>query len=460
MVKLGSSIYKVLDGSWMLQDGVYYRYKEENSIFQIRDIGENVVYEGEMKRVHRAEGTLCASHGYGVENRNQQRYIGLWKNGMYHGFGVVLFHTYDRFCIEHIGFYQKGKRHGVGRVFFPDQGLRYVGHFRFGEYDGYGIQYTRSRKLKYEGFFKKGKYEGIGKEFYLHGKIYRFGFFKKGKAHGEIIEYLPNGFVYYNGSMKDNQYSGNGILWTTISKYQGQFRRNDFHGIGYFQSDDNYFYEGCFRKNRFHGNGILYIRDRQRLYHGEFCGGLVHGFAKYFHNNILVYKGMFKNGVYHGKGVYQNKTQEFFQGNALGNEKLSFQDESVIKQMIETNTLEKVKSITKKKLALYAEKYNFPFHKRDAKRKIMVKFCQHYQTMIQTNSIDPETDLFGNPIVVACLGNDHGIYDLHSMQEFFRTNDKNEYVHHPYHWTADNQYVPKFPVVHEGRVLSDYTILK
>lgn len=429
-------------------------------MFIIKDEHGVIVYEGEMRRYNKAKGIgVFMFHGYGVQNTSRHRYLGLWKHGMHHGFGVTLCRDEQRFYIEHIGFYHRGKAHGLGRKFFSNLSLRYIGNFHKGMFHGYGLTYTKSRKLKYEGFFKRNKYEGIGKEYYLHGKIFRFGYFKDGKAHGEIIEYLPNGFVYYNGSMKDNQYSGNGILWTTISKYEGEFWKNDFHGIGMFQSDDNYFYEGRFWKNRFHGNGILYIRDRQRLYYGEFVHGFVHGFAKYYQNNILIYRGMFKHGIYHGKGIFHNKQKKFFQGVVLSDDKLSFQTESIIKQMIEKNKMDKLDSVTKRNLQLYAKKYQMPFHKKDNKGKILQKFIQHYQKMIQNDSVESNIDLFGNQIEVACLGNDQGIYDLKSMMEYFRTNEQNIYVHHPYHWTNENNYIPKFPIVNEGKILSSYTIM-
>lgn len=450
----------MVDEKRMLHCGTEYFYTCSDSIFVIRDQENFIFYEGEMRKYSTTDGVgVYMFHGYGVRNLKGRRYLGLWKHGMHHGFGVTLCSLDGRFYIEHIGFYHKGFKHGLGRKFFPNWSMCYVGHFYKGLFHGYGLQYTKSRKLKYEGFFKKGKYEGIGKEYYLHGKVFRFGYFKDGKANGEIIEYLPNGFVYYNGSMKNNEYCGNGMLSTTISKYKGEFWKNDFHGVGMFQSDDNFFYEGRFRRNRFDGKGILYIRESQRLYHGQFSQGFVHGFAKYYQNNMLIYRGMFQHGIYHGKGIYQDKKKKFFQGVVVSDDQLSFQRESFIKQMMEKNNCEKLTSVTKKDLSLYAKKYHMPFHKKDNKAKILQKFIQHYQKMIQEGPDDQNIDLFGNKIEVPCLGNDQGIYDLKSMKEYFRTNDQNIYVHHPYHWTNENTLVPKFPVVHEGRVLSSYTVI-
>ena len=51
---------------------------------------------------------------------------------------------------------------------------------------------------------------------------------------------------------------------------------------------------------------------------------------------------------------------------------------------------------------------------------------------------DLEDDLFGNPIMTPCLGNDGQIYDIESMNYLFQKNEQGEYVNIPYKYNENN----------------------
>jgi hypothetical protein len=119
-------------------------------------------------------------NGYGVWEavpHDGYKYYGQWKNGNYHGYGIVFFA--DGF--SYIGEWEEGNRHGIGTLISPNyrytgewvndseygkgfliypSGKKYIGDFKNDEYDGYGILYNPDGSIKQKGFWKKGKFIG------------------------------------------------------------------------------------------------------------------------------------------------------------------------------------------------------------------------------------------------------------------------------------------------------------
>lgn len=435
----------------------HYRVYTSGNGYKILDFKSNCcIYRGECKQW---KETL-RFHGYGIYINHKNIFWGNWKQGRLHGFGVVFsIKENDPLCTNYIGFFRNGNLHGFGKLYSSQRKLEYIGEFSNGKFHGYGKKFVNNGKIKYDGFFKHGKYEGIGKEYYRHGRLFRFGFFKHGQAHGKIVEYLPNGFLYYNGEMKHNEYCGNGTMITNILRYQGKFRQSNFHGKGLFIYDNNYVYQGDFRQNLFHGTGNLFLMRESKKVFGKFMNGYVHGSAKTFYRDKLIYAGRFRFGKYHGKGELHGKSYVFRNGYKIDSNVLCFRSQFVIKNIIETNDFSKMKQITKHDLRLYGKIQNVNLPKRFTKKQLLLRLVIIYKSNFKMTD-ETTYDLFGNKIVIPCIGNDNGIYDLSSMKQFFQKNERNEYIYHPTKFNAETgTYKTIFPVVNSGNVLSSFQIL-
>lgn len=129
------------------------------------------------------------NEGYAVTKwprTHNLRYNGEWKNGHYHGQGIIC--DFGGKMIYSGGFFE-GDYHGWGRKLnkktgiwedcFHYLGLRYEGRFCNGKPHGKGILYESSDVKKYEGQFKNGQFNE-GKEFDIDGNIINEGIWEKG----------------------------------------------------------------------------------------------------------------------------------------------------------------------------------------------------------------------------------------------------------------------------------------
>ena len=94
--------------------------------------------------------------------------------------------------------------------------------------------------------------------------------------------------------------NGYGTLeWNTGSIYTGLWKNNDMHGQGvytYRKESNLDRYEGNFKNDNFDGLGTLYWKNGDR-YEGNFVKGQQNGFGiKYAANGSIIYKGEWKNG--------------------------------------------------------------------------------------------------------------------------------------------------------------------
>ena len=145
-----------------------YRYLRSVTHPQLREFVQysfNTIYLGEHHPVSQAR------HGIGsVYKSDGSRFHGTWVYGMIHGFGISVSRKGD----IHIGWYKEGKPHSIGSTTIGMD--RYVGVFKKGKFHGYGVYYNDKSRTWLLCKFKEGeaietyeKHQGSGSEhFYVY----------------------------------------------------------------------------------------------------------------------------------------------------------------------------------------------------------------------------------------------------------------------------------------------------
>ena len=236
-------------------------------------------------------------------------YKGEWKNGKFHGKGILK----EAWGGIYFGDFKNNLAHGYGRQEEPDgeywegeirndklngkgiwvtsEGSVYQGDFKDNLLDGIGIvKYFDGRV--FEGKFVKDRLNGEGKITYKNGAIEQ-GIFKNDKLNGKGKEIFKDGTirsgVYIDGLLEgigEEKFSDGDI-------YQGNFVKGDWEGKGKFiSSKEGFVYNGNFKKNKFHGKGKINWNDGA-YYLGDFLDGFRTGQGEYFYESGTVYKGKF-----------------------------------------------------------------------------------------------------------------------------------------------------------------------
>jgi hypothetical protein len=122
-----------------------------------------------------------------------------------------------------------------------------------------------------------------------------------------------------------------------------------------------------------------------------------------------------------------------------------------------------LKKVTKQRIVSYIKdsyQENVSLHlKKEKLISLLQSFYKRKER--QENSTIPATteDLFGNPIINPCVGNDNEIYDMVSMEYLFQKDEEGSYVNIPYQYNAERDLVPNFPRMKSGIRLSSYISL-
>ena len=168
--------------------------------------GELILKDGSIFRGMFRNGK---KNGKGKITWNDNSYYeGDFVNNYYEGYGVYVMLSKRK---GYIGEWKEGKMHGFGVFFWPD-GRSYVGYYDADKKHGYGI-YSGKNNLRYEGKFKKGKQYGIGRIINEKGEK-QLGLYVKGKK----LKYL-NEFDF-----KDDMK----ILDEEIEKINNKFNNEEF----------------------------------------------------------------------------------------------------------------------------------------------------------------------------------------------------------------------------------------
>ena len=436
--------------------------------------------------LHRYEGALVNGKrdGFGILKNLASGnfiYVGEWKNGLYHGQGVL----YDYKCKKYEGQFYKGLYHGKGASYHPYRGqddeekihqrgtwkngvfekgktfheifcetfheIEYYGEGYYNEkkkfvYHGYGKYYIlgfKSLTIHYEGQWKHGEKYGLGKAFHENKVIAYDGSWRKGKRNNYGKEYDEHGHLLYEGQWKQNRRDGFGLLYHREEfylDYSGDFKNNRKHGKGTrYYANGNIFYEGLYADNKRHGKGTKFYQSgsRDEVHYRQ---GMLHGPVVFYENDGKTIK---KKGKY-----IENK----------------FIDESMfsIRKFLETNDMSDLKKINKNDLSRYIqENFKASSSLRQSKEEIieMLKLL-HFKAKTETTSPETEVkeDLFGNRIETPCRGNDGEIYDLTSMEYLFKKKDNGRFKNIRYIY-ENGISIPNYPIMSNGIRLSSFSII-
>ena len=118
-----------------------------------------------------------------------------------------------------------------------------------------------------------------------------------------------------SGVWINNQLSGEVTqTWEDGSNFVGECSPGGIKdGEGRYEGEDGSVYEGEFRRNRFHGHGKVTYRDGS-CYEGRWRRGLKHGRGEYRYSDGNVYKGLYKNNEREGRGKYVWNSGAYYDG--------------------------------------------------------------------------------------------------------------------------------------------------
>ena len=188
------------------------------------------------------------------------------------------------------------------RLLRPPRGSRRLGRARCSS----NCTIRRSGDV-YEGAFRNGMRHGAGVYTYKRrpGKqrqrVYE-GEWRRSKRHGEGKETWEDGTVY-EGAFADDAFHGLGTYRTPFAKYRGNFEAGYKSGQGsvvYYKSKDTY--DGEWRRNRFHGVGTYYWGNNTK-YEGQWEDGARTGFGVFLEPSGEKHEGHWKSNEKHGAGT-------------------------------------------------------------------------------------------------------------------------------------------------------------
>ncbi|GMF54016.1 unnamed protein product [Phytophthora fragariaefolia] len=106
------------------------------------------------------------------------------------------------------------------------------------------------------------------------------------------------------------------LLYSNGGRYAGQWKSNQRHGKGIYQSPDGYEYIGDWFNGRKHGIGIQTCPSGER-YVGHFEDGKIHGTGIFFAANGDRYEGQFQRNRPNGFGKFKKVTGGRYVGNTI-----------------------------------------------------------------------------------------------------------------------------------------------
>lgn len=440
-----------------------------------------VIYEGEWKKDKK--------DGYGKEDSGWDIYKGQWKNDMRHGYGIEWTEnsTEDGFYKIYSGRWENNEKYGEGIDYYDNGNIQYEGDFKECE-EGFGRDYYENGKLKYEGEWKRGFYCGKGSLFYMDGSLCFEGQFLKGGFYYGTF-YDKDGSVH-KSSFDNGDYYCYGItlsLDNDVVFYRGNFKNGLPSGKGTSYRDENEpYYVGEYKDGKFHGKGTYYRLDGKEV-SGKFLNGFfvnenqqcLQLVYPYETEDVIVYKGSIQNEAYFtGIEYLFEKDDEdgrvYYHVEPIGSvvwkdgkifdehaERLRVKKELNILNYLETKNKKKLEKIYKKDyIHFLKEKYSIDekMVEKKTKKQLLRDIEIKRKEVLSTKQVEEtEYDLFGNEIVNPVIGFDNEKYDESSMKYLFERNDENEFVHIQYTYDENDNRIPNYPIMANGKKLDGYT---
>lgn len=149
----------------------------------------------------------------------------------------------------YFGALQEGKREGQGRTQMQSGHTAYEGGFAGDKREGFGTYYYKSGKLCYAGNWQQNQRTGLGVSFSARDGSLFVGQWEENLPTGRGAAFNNDGTLSYYGMWLDGlrdgvgtEYFGGGVL------YEGQWRRDCYHGQGCLHLPDGGTLTGTFRE--------------------------------------------------------------------------------------------------------------------------------------------------------------------------------------------------------------------
>lgn len=168
----------------------------------------------------------------------------------------------------------------------------------------YGGDWYGARSLEVSGCISGDCEDGKGIYLWADGRRYE-GEWKKGNYHGIGTAYHSNNKVQHEG------------LWANGVFHGVPLSGDCKNGSGKLKLPGGEIYEGDFKNCEINGKGVMVYHNGDR-YQGEFLNGFPSGEGVYvWAQNGEQYRGTFRNGVIHGKGIYTYHNGSRYEGRFL-----------------------------------------------------------------------------------------------------------------------------------------------
>lgn len=382
-------------------------------------------------------------------------------------------------------FKRKNNIYHNGTFYDNENKILASGKFKNYKLHGLGISYENNKK-KFEGKFIDGVLQtSHGKE-YKNDILYYEGSFKNNKKHGKGKLFIDNQICHcsYNNDNLNGKFTSYIKINNKLQKlYTLHYKNNIKHGIyEQFYENGNRYITTIYKNNIQRGQGILYYENKKIKYEGNLKNFQFHGIGSlYDTNNKLIYIGKFKNNFYNGYGVlyhnngnvkydgifsygvFQNGVEYTENGSVINSNNIrqKHRDEMNIRNFLETNNTEKIQEISKDILIEFTEKtYSITICPKTPHDEILNQMRELFQknrlNLIKNQENNDVFDTFGNEIIVPCIGSDDAIYDITSMEYLFLRNEVGDYVNIKYIYNDNNESIPNFPLMNNGKILNSY----
>ena len=244
---------------------------------------------------------------YGEYKFPRIEYKGEWKNGNFHGKGILK----EAWGAIYVGDFKNNLANGYGRQEDPD-GSWFEGEVKNDELNGKGIWVSR-RGERYEGNFVDMLLDGQGTYSREDGTKVT-GEFKKDFLNGQGKWEYANGDVA-TGNFKEDELNGYGVfIWANGDKYEGNWVDGYRTGRGTYYFGDGGYYEGNFYNNERSGQGKQVYEAGGDIYDGTWKNDFRDGKGEYIYSNGNHFIGLWVKGYENGYGVFTWSDGDKYEG--------------------------------------------------------------------------------------------------------------------------------------------------
>ena len=245
---------------------------------------------------------------YGEYKFPRIEYKGEWKNGNFHGKGILK----EAWGAIYVGDFENNLAHGYGRQEDPN-GSWWEGEIKNDQLNGKGI-WVSDRGDRYEGNFVDMLLDGQG-SFTKTDGTKATGEFKKDYLNGQGKWEYANGDVA-TGNFKEDELNGYGVyIWANGDKYEGNWVDGYRTGRGTYYFGDGGYYEGNFYNNERSGQGKQVYEAGGDIYDGTWKNDFRDGKGEYIYSNGNKFIGSWVIDFENGYGVFTWSDGDKYEGN-------------------------------------------------------------------------------------------------------------------------------------------------